>query len=236
MLDIAAITALAGVVIGALQLSAIAFKLSMLLVTISGGHALLLLTLTALGCLFLGLPLPTTVVYIMLAVLAAPALVQVGIPPLAAHLFLFYFGMISLITPPDCLPVYVAAAIAKADFWKTGWLGMRLAIAAYIVPFIFAFHPALILMGTPAEIVLSVVAASIGVFFLGAACAGFLFRPLPWWKCGLFGAASLLLLLPKWSGAALALDAAGLALGLLIILWEWNRSSIRTAPVAANNA
>jgi len=224
MLDIAAITALAGVVIGALQLSAIAFKLSLLLVTISGGHPLLLLTLTALGCLFLGLPLPTTVVYIMLAVLAAPALVQVGIPPLAAHLFLFYFGMISLITPPDCLPVYVAAAIAKADFWRTGWTGMRLAIAAYIVPFVFAFHPALILIGTAAEIILSVVTASIGVFFLGAACAGFLFRPLTWWKCGLLGAASLLLLLPKWSGAALALDGAGLALGLLIILWEWNRA------------
>jgi len=234
MLDIAAIVALAGVVIGALQLSAIAFKLSMLLVSISGGHALLLLTLTAVGCLFLGLPLPTTVVYIMLAVLAAPALVQVGIPPLAAHLFLFYFGMISLITPPDCLPVYVAAAIAKADFWKTGWLGMRLAIAAYIVPFIFAFHPALILMGTVAEIVVSVVAASIGVFFLGAACAGYLFRALPWWKCGLFGAAALLLLLPKWSGAALALDAAGLALGVIIILWEWNRSAAAaTRPESA---
>jgi TRAP-type uncharacterized transport system fused permease subunit len=231
MLDIAAITALAGVVIGALQLSAIAFKLSLLLVTISGGHPLLLLTLTALGCLFLGLPLPTTVVYIMLAVLAAPALVQVGIPPLAAHLFLFYFGMISLITPPDCLPVYVAAAIAKADFWKTGWLGMRLAIAAYIVPFVFAFHPALILIGSAFEIILSVITASIGVFFLGAACAGYLYRPLAWWKCGLFGAASLLLLLPKWSGAALALDAAGLALGVLIILWEWNRSGAAVPDV-----
>jgi TRAP-type uncharacterized transport system fused permease subunit len=113
---------------------------------------------------------------------------------------------------------------------------MRLAIAAYIVPFVFAFHPALILIGSATEIILSVVAASIGVFFLGAACAGYLFRPLAWWKCGLFGAAALMLLLPKWSGAALALDAAGLALGVLIILWEWNRSSIRTAPVAANNA
>src|SRR5207244_11385787 len=121
MLDIVAITALAGIVIGTLNLSGFVFKISMLLVTMSGGNAFLLLVLTALGCLFLGLPLPTTVVYIMLAVLAGPALVQVGVLPLAAHLFLFYFGMISLITPPDCLPVYVAAAIAKANFWKTGW-------------------------------------------------------------------------------------------------------------------
>ncbi len=225
MLDITTIVALAGIVIGTLQLSAIAFKLSMLLVTISGGHALLLLTLTALGCLFLGLPLPTTVVYIMLAVLAAPALVQVGILPLAAHLFLFYFGMISLITPPDCLPVYVAAAIAKADFWKTGWIGMRLAIAAYIVPFVFAFHPALILVGTAPEIILAIVTASVGVFFLGAGCAGYLFRLLGWGKRGMLGLASLLLLLPKWSGASLIADAAGLALGVVIILWEWNRAS-----------
>src|SRR5206468_7470210 len=166
MLDITAITALAGLVIGTLQLSAIAFKLSLLLVTISGGHALLLLTLTALGCLFLGLPLPTTVVYIMLAVLAAPALVQLGIPPLAAHLFLFYFGMVSLITPPDCLPVYIAASIARANFWQTGWTAMRLGIAAYFVPFIFALHPPLILMGSLKEILIAIITAAIGVILL----------------------------------------------------------------------
>src|SRR5437867_11383003 len=232
LLDIAVITALAGIVIGALHLSGFTFKISLLLVTLSGNNVFLLLLITALGCLFLGLPLPTTVVYIMLAVLAAPALVQVGIPPLAAHLFLFYFGMISLITPPDCLPVYVAAAIAKADFWRTGWTGMRLAIAAYIVPFIFAFHPALILVGTATEIILAVLTASIGIFFLGAGCAGYLFRPLGWAKCGIFWLASLLLLLPKWSGGWLIVDGVGLVLGLLVILWEWNKSSARSLRLA----
>ncbi len=232
MLDIVAITALAGLVIGALQLSAVAFKLSLLLVTVSGGHALLLLLLTALGCLFLGLPLPTTIVYIMLAVLVGPALTQVGILPLAAHLFLFYFGMISLITPPDCLPVYVAAAIARANFWKTGWIGMRLAIAAYVVPFVFAFHPALILVGTAGEIILAVLTAAVGVFLLAAGCAGYLFRSLGWGKRGALWLASLLLLLPAWSGPWLIADAAGLALGLLIILWEWNVTPVRHAPLA----
>jgi TRAP transporter 4TM/12TM fusion protein len=221
MLDIIAIVALAGLVIGALQLSAIAFKLSMMLVTISGGHALLLLILTALGCLFLGLPLPTTVVYIMLAVLAAPALVQVGIMPLAAHLFLFYFGMISLITPPDCLPVYVAAAIAKASFWKTGWTGMRLAIAAYVVPFIFAYQPALILVGSVTEIILAVLTASVGVALLAAGCAGYLFRLLSWTKRGLLWLAALLLLLPSTSKVFLLADVIGFALGAAIIAWEW---------------
>ena len=221
MLDIIAIVALAGLVIGALQLSAIAFKLSMMLVTISGGHALLLLILTALGCLFLGLPLPTTVVYIMLAVLAGPALVQVGVLPLAAHLFLFYFGMISLITPPDCLPVYVAAAIAKANFWKTGWTGMRLAIAAYVVPFIFAYQPALILVGSVNEIIIAVLTAAIGIALLAAGCAGYLFRPISWSKRGLLWFAALLLLLPSTSSLLLLADVVGFALGAVIIALEW---------------
>ena len=232
MLDIIAIVALAGLVIGALQLSAIAFKLSMMLVTISGGHALLLLILTALGCLFLGLPLPTTVVYIMLAVLAGPALVQVGILPLAAHLFLFYFGMISLITPPDCLPVYVAAAIAKANFWKTGWTGMRLAIAAYVVPFIFAYQPALILVGSVREIIVAVLTASIGITLLAAGCAGYLFRPISWTKRALLWVAALLLLLPSTSSVFLIADVIGFALGAAMIAWEWIQRERIPQPVA----
>ena len=224
MLDIIAITALAGLVIGVLQLSAIAFKLSLLLVTVSGGNAFLLLLMTALGCLFLGLPLPTTVVYIMLAVLAGPALVQVGVNPLAAHLFLFYFGMISLITPPDCLPVYVAAAIAQANFWQTGWTGMRLGIAAYVVPFIFAFHPALILIGSATEIFMAIVTAALGIMLIAAGCARYLFRPLGWLKCSALWTAGLLLLVPARSGPWLIADAVGFILGVGLIVWEWTRA------------
>jgi TRAP transporter 4TM/12TM fusion protein len=232
MLDIIAIVALAGLVIGTLQLSAIAFKLSMMLVTISGGHALLLLILTALGCLFLGLPLPTTVVYIMLAVLAGPALVQVGVLPLAAHLFLFYFGMISLITPPDCLPVYVAAAIAKANFWKTGWTGMRLAIAAYVVPFIFAYQPALILVGSVNEIIIALLTATIGIALLAAGCAGYLFRPISWSKRGLLWLAALLLLLPSTSNIFLLADFVGFFLGAAVLAWEWSQREQTPQSVA----
>ena len=232
LLDIAVITALAGIVIGTLHLSGLTFKISLFLVTLSGGNVLLLLAFTAVGCLFLGLPLPTTVVYITLAILAAPALVQLGIHPLAAHLFLFYFGMVSLITPPDCLPVYVAAAIARANFWQTGWTAMRLGIAAYVVPFIFALHPALILIGTPREIVLAILTASIGVILLGAGCAGYLFRPLGWGKRGMLWLAGLLLLLPSWSGVWLIADAAGLALGLFVFLWERNKSPVAGAALA----
>jgi TRAP transporter 4TM/12TM fusion protein len=231
LLDIVAITALAGLVIGTLNLSGFIFKVSMLLVAISGGHTLLLLLVTALGCLFLGLPLPTTVVYITLAVLIAPALVQVGIHPLAAHLFLFYFGMISLITPPDCLPTYTAAAMARADFWKTGWTGMRLAIAAYVVPFVFAFHPALILVGTWTDIVTTVITSALGTILIGVGCAGYLVRPLGWGRRAWAIAAGLLLFMPSVPGIAeYVFDAAGLLVAGALVGWE------RSARAAAASA
>ena len=181
------------------------------------------------------LSLPTTVVYVTLAVLVGPTLGHLGIIPLTAHLFLSYFGMLSPITPPDCLATYAAAAIAKPDFWQTGWAGMRLGIVAYIVPFVFAFHPALIGHGTLGEIVEAVATASIGVILLGIACAGYLFRPLSWGKRAWAAAAAGFLIMPPVSGLpALVPDAAGLALGILLILVEWTATGRAVdAPVAS---
>jgi TRAP transporter 4TM/12TM fusion protein len=231
LLDIVVITALAGLVIGALQLSGLTFKLSLILVSLSGGNVLALLALTALVCIFLGMSLPTAVVYITLAVLVGPALAQLGIDPLAAHLFLFYFGMLSLITPPNCLATYTAAAIAQSDFWQTGWTGMRLGIAAYVVPFAFALHPALILKGSAGDILLAVAASSIGTFLLAVGCAGYLFCPFTWIKRGLFCLSGLLLMLPTWQGAWLFADAAGLILGAGLFIWEKTKAS--SAPSAS---
>jgi len=221
MLDLVAIVTLAGIVIGTLQLSGFTSKLPIVLVGMAGGSTFLLLLLTAAVSILLGLSLPTTVVYVTLAVLVGPALAQLGIVPLAAHLFLFYFGMLSLITPPDCLATYAAAAIAKADFWKTGWTGMRLGIVAYIVPFVFVYHPALILVGTAMEIVVTLFTASVGVILLGIACAGYLFRPLGWMRRGWAALAALLLILPPQDWVpVLLIDVAGLALGLVLVLGE----------------
>jgi TRAP transporter 4TM/12TM fusion protein len=231
LLDIVVITSLAGLVIGALQLSGLTFKLSLILSSLAGGNVVLLLVLTAIVCILLGMSLPTAVVYITLAVLVGPALTQLGVDPLAAHLFLFYFGMLSLITPPDCLATYTAAAIAGSDFWKTGWTGMRLGIAAYVVPFVFALHPALILKGALGEIILAVVASSIGTFLLAVGCAGYIFRPLGWLKRGSFCASGLLLMLPTWQGAWLIFDASGLILGVGLFIWE--RSKSLSAPSAS---
>jgi TRAP transporter 4TM/12TM fusion protein len=220
MLDLTAITALAGLVIGALQLSGFASKLPLLLAGLAGQHVLGLLILTAAVCVVLGMSLPTTVVYVTLAVLVGPGLVQLGIHPLAAHLFLFYFGMLSLITPPDCLATYTAAAIARADFWKTGWTGMRLGIVAYVVPFAFVLQPALLGKAPVPDVVLATLAAAAGVAVLAVGCVGYLVRPLSCPRRGAFVGAGLLALVCA-GGPARALGVAGLAVGVLLVLWEW---------------
>ena len=130
--------------------------------------------------------------------------------------------MVSLITPPDCLPVYIAASMAQANFWQTGWTAMRLGIAAYIVPFIFALHPPLILMGTLKEILIAVVTAVIGVVLLAAGCAGYLFRPLSWITRGLLWLAALLLLLPSTSNVLLLADLSA-SRSAPLVAWEWSR-------------
>ncbi|MBI4241060.1 MAG: TRAP transporter permease [Candidatus Rokubacteria bacterium] len=221
LLDIVVITAVAGFVIGVLQLSGLGFKFSLLLVNMAGGNALALLILTAIVCIILGMGMPTAIIYVMLAVLVGPALVQLGVSPLGAHLFLFYFGMLSMITPPVCLATYAAASIGRADFMKTGWAGMRLGIVAYVVPFVFAYHPALLLKGSVTEIGLAVGTAVIGVILLGIGCAGYLFRPLDWGKRAWASLAGLLLIPPPATGLWLVANVVGLVAGALLVLAEW---------------
>ena len=234
LLDIVVITAVAGFVIGVLQLSGLGFKLSLVLVSLAGDSALLLLVITAVVCIVLGMGMPTAVVYVMLAVLVAPGLVQLGVQPLAAHLFLFYFGMLSMITPPVCLATFAAASIAGADFMKAGWAGMRLGIVAYIVPFVFVYHPALLLQGTATEIVVATVSACIGVVLLSVGCVGYLFRPLGVVRRLLFLAAGLLLIPAPTSAGWLAANVVAVVGGLLLVVWE--RVEGRTARGAIEAA
>jgi TRAP-type uncharacterized transport system fused permease subunit len=161
------------------------------------------------------------VVYIMLAVLVGPTLVQFGVDPLGAHLFLFYFGMLSMITPPVCLATFAAASLARSDFWQTGWAGMRLGVVAYVVPFIFVFHPALLMKGPLGEIVLALVSAAIGVYLMSIGLAGFLFRRVGWMARALATVAGLMLIPPP-SGTVLAVvNLAGLLIGGAVVLLEW---------------
>jgi TRAP transporter 4TM/12TM fusion protein len=238
LLDIAVITGLAGVVIGVLSLTSLDFSLTFTLLTVAQSSIILLLVLTAIVNMVLGLSLPTTAVYILLAVLVGPALTQAGIVPIAAHLFIFYFGMLSTITPPVCLAAYTAASLAKADPMKTGWESMRLAILAYIVPFIFALSPTLLLIGPWHEVTLSIITAIIGAALLGVGLVGYLFHPVGGLRRILFLIAAIGLLVPvvntgKFAALTWASNGIGLGLAILLVLAEWlGRASRARAPTA----
>jgi len=234
MLDIGLIVALAGFIIGVLQVTGAGFRLSLSLIDVSGGNLAILLAIVAVANIILGMGMPTTAVYVLLAVLTAPALVELGVEPLAAHLFIFYFGMLSMITPPICMAIYVASSIAGTHFWPTGLIGVRLGLVAYIVPFLFVLSPGLLLIGPPVEILVNVVTAIIGVFLLSFALSGYLFQRVNGVRRALFAAAALGLMIPIWGQGQLLLpglvsNIAGSALALVLLSWEWRRRKLVVA-------
>ncbi|MCF8095870.1 MAG: TRAP transporter fused permease subunit [Desulfobacteraceae bacterium] len=178
MLELAAICGAAGIVIGVLNVSGLGFGLSLALVNSLGQNILLLLLFSAVICIILGMGMPTVAVYILLAVLVAPALIELGIEPLAAHLFIFYFGMMSMVTPPICIAAFAAAAVAESDPMKTGIAAFRLSIIALIVPFLFVLEPSLLLMGKPAQLVYTGLTAVCGCFFLGVGLTGYFLQAI----------------------------------------------------------
>jgi TRAP transporter 4TM/12TM fusion protein len=242
MLEIAAITGLAGVVIGVLQLSGLGFTLTLTLLNIGQSNALLLLVLTAIVSIILGMGMPTTAVYVLLAVLVAPGLAKLGILPIAAHLFIFYFGMLSMVTPPVCMASYAAASIGKTDPVTTGWNAMRLCAIAYIVPFLFVFSPSLLLIGHWYEVALSVITAIIGAILLGVGVVGYLFRSLGIFKRALFVLAATGLLIPvvqsgNFVALTWSLNGGGLILAVLLVSIEWlARQESGAKATAANRA
>jgi TRAP transporter 4TM/12TM fusion protein len=197
-LEVVMAVACVGVIIGMVVLTGIGLKLSTLLLDLSGGNLLVLLLLTMIASLVLGTALPTTATYVLLAVLVAPAIVNFGVPPMAAHLFVFYFGVIADITPPTALCVFVACNIAGAPFQRTCWLACRLALAGFILPFFFVYGPGLVLIGGWAAIALATVTATLGIVGLAVAIEGHLWRPLPWVDRAVTLAGAVLLIYPGW--------------------------------------
>jgi TRAP transporter 4TM/12TM fusion protein len=219
LLDLVAITGVAGVIIGGLQLSGLAFNLSLVLVTIASGSLILLLVITAALCIVLGMGLPTAVIYLLLASLVAPALIEFGVPDLAAHMFLFYFGTMSSITPPLCFATFAAATIAGCDFWKAGWAGVRLAFVAYIIPFVFVLQPELLMIGSAPAIIAALLTTTVGVVLIAAAFAGHFVAPLSTARRWLLALSGLCLIpSPAASQAILAVNAAGLAIAAVVLL------------------
>jgi TRAP transporter 4TM/12TM fusion protein len=217
-LQVAAVCACAGIMISIVSITGLGLTFSSMLIDLSGGSLLLLLLLTMIASLILGAGLPATPCYIILAVLAAPAIVEMGVPKLAAHLFVFYFGCLSAITPPVAVASYAAAAIAECNPMRAGWTSFRLALPVFIVPFMFVYGPPLIMQGSTLEIVLAVVSSSIGVAFFAAAVQGFGLTTMPVVERVLTLTAALLLIKSGWKT-----DLIGLALVLGIAVVQVSR-------------
>jgi len=199
------------------------FAATFALVDLGQGSLFLLLLIAAIVCLVLGMGMPTVGVYLLLAVLIAPSLVQSGVDPIAAHLFIFYLGMMSMVTPPIGIGAFFAATIAKASPMRTAWESMRFGWSAYIVPFLFVFSPALLLKGDPVDIAVAVVTAVIGVYAISAAFVGWLHGAAGPFRRILTGASGTALLLPPGIGGDVTLWVNAGGFVLLASLWFFGR-------------
>ncbi|MFL5061309.1 MAG: TRAP transporter permease [Xanthobacteraceae bacterium] len=195
-LDILLIGAAAGVMVGILAISGLAFGMTMQLVALSGDNIFLLLLLIAVLAFVLGIGLPTVSVYILTATLLAPALVKLGVTPMAAHMFVMYNGMLSMITPPVAFAAYAAANIARTDGWTTGWIACLVGWSTFILPFLFVLTPSLLMDGAALEIVLNFARVLFGLFLGTAAVVGFARAPRTWRGRAIYGTLSLLVVVP----------------------------------------
>ena len=188
---------IAGIVAGCLTMTGLANQIFAAILAISGKTRLVALFLTMICCIILGMGVPTTANYCIMATTCAPILIKMGIPAVAAHFFVFYFGIVADITPPVALAAYAGSAIAKSDPMKTGVNATKLAIAAFIIPYILAYNPAMVLVDTTAlEIVQIIITSLLGMFGVAAALNGFLFRPISWPLRLLICAGGLLMIIP----------------------------------------
>ena len=221
-MPVALACATVGIVVGVVSITGLGLKLATGIVGLAGGSLILTLLLTMLAALILGTGLPTSATYIITSIMAAPALEQLGIPKLAAHMFVFYFGILADLTPPTAISTYATSSIAGADVWKTQWLGMTLALSGFIIPFSFAYDPALLLMSASVpHIVVRTAAATLGIVMLGAGLIGYLRLPTRPYERALLLTGSLLLIFPGvWT------DLAGIACFVIVLV---SQRAARTA-------
>src|SRR6266568_4578056 len=213
--------AAAGIMIGALNYSGVGFTLTLVLILLAGGSLVALLVLSAVANIILGLGLPTVGVYIVLATLVAPALVKMGIAPMAAHMFIMYYGCLSMISPPVAIAAFVAANLAGADPNRTGWVAMAFGWTLFVIPFLFVFSGTLLLKGDPLSIAVDLSLAVAGVWFISAAMMGYAARPLGFAARACHGVTGLCLFMPANAfGAERWINAAGVGLAVALFVRE----------------
>lgn len=215
-LAVALACACAGLVIGSITLTGLGITFTNWMIGLSQSSLVLALVLTAVAGIILGMGMPTTPAYIVMVSLMVPAIMKLGVIEPAAHMFAFYFAILSAITPPVALAVYAAASLAKADLWKSGWAAVKIGAAGFIVPFMFVFQPALLMIGDWPEIAHATVSACIGIGMLAAGLHGFLrFHLRSYERAMLIGGALAMTLVPGWIG-----DGVGLLLLVLVLVGQ----------------
>ncbi len=228
-LPVAATCAVAGIIVGVVALTGVGLRFTSLVMALAGSHLVLALLLTMAAGLVLGMGMPTTPAYIVQAALLIPALIKLGVPEIAAHMFVFYFACLSAITPPVALAVYAAAGIGGARLWESGVEAVKAGAAGFIVPYMFVFGPALLLIGDAAHIAWAVVTATTGAVALAASLRGYLLRSATWLERALLAASALLLIDP-----GLVTDAIGLGCLAAAVLSQVlrGRRAAAAVPVA----
>jgi TRAP-type uncharacterized transport system fused permease subunit len=235
-LDILLIGAAAGVMVGILAISGLAFSMTLQLVALSGDNVFLLLLLIAVLAFVLGIGLPTVSVYILTATLLAPALIKLGVTPMAAHMFVMYNGMLSMITPPVAFAAYAAANIARTDGWTTGWIACLVGWSTFILPFLFVLTPSLLMDGPVHLIVWNFARILFGLYVGTAAILAFSLTPLSMSWRWLYGLISVLIVLPPEPFGAVGhlINFAGTALAIgLLVVEHLRRKSAMEARVAS---
>ena len=208
MITVAAACGVAGIIAGVIGVTGLAYMLFNGIVTLAGNQVIIALFLTMLCCIVLGMGVPTTANYCIMAATCAPILVQMGVPMIAAHFFVFYFGIVADLTPPVALAAYAGAAIAQANPMKTAFTSTQLAIGAFIVPYVFALNPAMLFIDTTWwEVVLICITSLVGIMAVSAALEGYFLKSMRWYERIVSAIGGLLLIYPGW-----VTDCIGLAL------------------------
>lgn len=218
----------AGIVIGVIDMTGMGLRFSSVLIDLSGGSLLLLCILTMIASIIMGMGLPPVASYLILAILAAPAMVEMGVPALAAHLFIFYYGTLSAITPPVALASYAAAGISQTSPMRVSLMSCRLALVAFIVPFMFIYGPALILVGSVGTIIFSTITALIGVYAIGVSLEGYFVSPLNMLNRVLLFAGAILLI-----NVGLVSSLIGFGIVAIVLIYEWKLKSVQEPQKAA---
>ena len=220
MLPLLTIGGGAGIVIGVMNITGLGFSLSIVLSQIGAdAGSFIMLVLTAAISIVLGMGMPTTAIYVVLSVVLAPAIIEMGITPMAAHLFIFYFGLLSFLTPPVAIASYVAAGLAGSGMWSTSWEGMKLATVAYLLPFLWCYNPALIMSGTPLEILYAIGTALVAALIIARSLQGRA-RSTPLKRLvapALFGSAMVVGGSTIWFGPASWLNLLAAAAGVAVL-------------------